>query len=168
MLQRKQLEQQKKTLDTGHNSAVNGKGGYKEQLATLATQISKIRQQIAATENSNEKAQLQAQESLLMSQQARTTQALASENNTYASLSASLVSRIANAKSNVNTVVDQDMTFGNNIETVSGSVNVNWVSIWEIMKIYSPIHPTIIVIVLALALLYLLNRMSWFPKVEII
>ncbi len=62
----------------------------------------------------------------------------------------------------------QDTQFTNNIETVNGVVSVNWVSNWEMAKIFSPVHPVIIIVVLVIALIWFLNRKAYLPKIEIV
>ncbi len=146
-----QLEKQKKDADAQHVSRVNA----------LQNQLAEIRVQISQAEGDSEKSVLRQREATLHYN-------LDQENKTYASKNSSLVAQIAQQKKNLEGNVKEDIQFGNNIETVTGSVNVNWVSCWEVMKIYSPIHPSIIIIVLVLVVLYFLNRKSYLPRIEVV
>ncbi|MEI6810624.1 MAG: hypothetical protein WCK60_01080 [Candidatus Nomurabacteria bacterium] len=53
----------------------------------------------------------------------------------------------------------QEDTFFDKIETVDGYVSINYVSVWEMVDIYSPINPIIILLVLAfITRIYFLNK----------
>ena len=41
----------------------------------------------------------------------------------------------------------QENNFFDNIETVNGNISINYISIWEVLDIYSPVNPFIILIV---------------------
>lgn len=146
-----QLEKQKKTADTAHTSRVVS---LQSDLAVVKVEISK--------------AQGDSEKSVLRQREAALQYSLDQENKTYAANNKSLVAQIDQQKKNLEGNVKQDIDFGNNIETVTGSVNVNWVSCWEIMKLYSPVHPTIIIVILVLIVLYFVNRKSWLPKIEVV
>lgn len=51
----------------------------------------------------------------------------------------------------------RDETLSAEVETVTGTINIQWVSIWQIIKIYVPIKPIIIGLIV-LVTLYLLFR----------
>lgn len=55
----------------------------------------------------------------------------------------------------------QEDTFFDKIETVDGYVSINYVSVWEMIDIYSPINPIIILFVLAF-----ITRMYFLSKKE--
>jgi hypothetical protein len=67
---------------------------------------------------------------------------------------------------NLANINKQDNQFADNIETVNGSVRITWISMWQMVKIFSPIHPTFIIIILGIVLGVFLNRKGKIPKVE--
>ncbi|PIW08098.1 hypothetical protein COW38_01475, partial [Candidatus Collierbacteria bacterium CG17_big_fil_post_rev_8_21_14_2_50_45_7] len=62
---------------------------------------------------------------------------------------------------NVNT---QDENFTENIETVEGRVDVKWISIWQMIKVFSPVSPEILVIVIIVIIWNILARLGYVPK----
>ncbi len=159
-----QLEKQKKDMDTQHASRA---ASLQSDLVGVRAQISAVVKKWEDSNSSSERAQLKKEESDLRQREASLSSSLSQENKTYTTNSNSLVAQIAQQKQNQDGNIKQDIQFGNNIETVTGSVNVNWVSYWEMAKIFSPVHPAIIIIILALGLLYFLNRKAYLPKIEI-
>jgi hypothetical protein len=73
---------------------------------------------------------------------------------------------IANSNNNLTNINKQDSQFTDNIETVNGSINVNWVSLWEIATIFSPISPVIIIIILIILIWIILKRSGFIPRIE--
>ena len=55
---------------------------------------------------------------------------------------------ISNASNNVTNINKQDDQLIDNVETVNGYVAIEWVSLWEMARIFSPIHPTLVIIIL--------------------
>ena len=65
-------------------------------------------------------------------------------------------------------IAQKYLSFNNNIETVSGYISVERISLWEMAKIFSPVSPIIIIIILVLVVWYLLKRKSVIPKIEFV
>lgn len=160
-----QLEKNKKDADAQHAARISS---IQSELISVQAQLVTTRQRISDTNSSSERAQLSAQESVLVQREATLKYNRDQENKTYASNNQIMQSRIDQAKKDLEGNKKQDVAFGNNIETVNGSINVNWISLWQMAKLFSPIHPTIIVIALILALWYFLNRKQYLPKIEIV
>ncbi len=91
-----------------------------------------------------------------------------SENKSYNSQNQNLTNSINQYKALITGIEKQDTQFANNIETVSGYISVNWISYWRVIKIFSPIHPSIILIVLAIVLWKVLGRFGIVPKIELV
>ena len=108
---------------------------------------------------------LRNQENSLIASETAEKQKLNAENNSYATKNSNLQNQIANAEQDLNNVNKQDNNFTNNIETVNGYVSASWVSLWGLAVIFSPIHPTFIIIILIIAIWYYLKRKNYIPKI---
>lgn len=159
------LEQQKKNLDAKHLQVINS---ITKELTSVKNQLAVVEQSLSQTNDVAQINVLYNQQSSLLTIQANLVNNKNIENSDYNSQNQSLVNQIGWAKNNVGQVQKQDTEFGNNIETVSGHVDVSWISMWSLAVLYSPIHPTIIIIVLALVLLFILNRKGYTPKIEFV
>lgn len=91
-----------------------------------------------------------------------------SENNSYNALLASNAAQMSEAKNNLAMNKDQDVAFADNIETVSGNLSVNWVSNWEIFKIYSPIAPGWVIAIVVVIALAIAHRKKYIPSIELV
>lgn len=160
-----ELENQKKNLISSHAQKVSS---LNKELAAIQEQLEIVRQAKVNTQNQDELFNLQNQENILLQQEANIKQRQASENNSYTSQLQSLNGQIKQYNDNLKNLNKQDEQFENNIETVSGYITIRWVSLWAMAKIFSPIHPTIIVIVIALLLVFYFNRKGFIPKIEIV
>ena len=156
------LQKQKENLDSAHNQSVNA---FNKELARIRSSLASVRINITEETDSAIIASLRNQENIFLSQEASQKQKLNTENSNYSTQSQNLVKQIANANSNLDNVNEQDNQFVNNIETVSGYVSVNWVSLWEMAKIFSPISPVIIIIVLIIIGWVFLRRKGYIPKI---
>lgn len=156
------LKAQLSTLNTSHTQTVNS---INKQLASIKSQLTSVRASIAVATDTNILASLRSQETLLMQQESTQNTKLANENKNYNTQKQNLDNQIANWDNNLTNVSNQDIQFTNNIETVNGYIRVNWVSYWELIKIFSPIHPTIIIIILIIIAGALLRHKRFIPKV---
>ena len=104
----------------------------------------------------------------LSNQIAQKKQQINTENSMYNTNNQNLNNQINIVNNQIQNIAKQDSNFTDNIETINGSIRVTWVSMWQLVKIFSPIHPTFIVIVLVLIVWYLLKRKNYIPKVELV
>jgi len=86
------------------------------------------------------------------------------ENSQYTAQNASLESQIKIQNTNLENVNTQDENFTENIETVEGRVDVKWISIWQMIKVFSPVSPEILVIVIIVIIWNILARLGYVPK----
>ncbi|MFA6475858.1 MAG: hypothetical protein WCV68_00430 [Candidatus Paceibacterota bacterium] len=144
------LQKQKDDLTASHTQKANA----------INIELARLRSELANTQSATEKSDL-------LNQQNIQNQKLSTENSNYAAQSKNLDARIANENSNLSNVNKQDDQFADNIETVNGYVAINWVSWWQLVKIYSPVSPVIIIIVLVIIAWILLRRKGYLPKIII-
>jgi hypothetical protein len=159
------LEQEKKNLDTEYTNRIST---LNRQLASTQAQLSNVRYKQTQTDDQSEYVALQSDEYNLIQQETNLKESIAFENRNYTSRSNMYASQINYAKQNVAAVDKQDTQFTNNIETVEGYVSVRWISLWEIAKVFSPIHPTLIIIIVIVGLIFFLNRRGYIPKIEFV
>ncbi len=107
-------------------------------------------------------------ENKLVQKESVQRQNIAQENASYEALRQNLESNIASSKTSLVDNTKQDVAFADNVETVNGSVSVRWVSYWEIADIYSPISPTIIIIVFVIGLWVYLKRKGVIPSLVLV
>lgn len=156
------LNTQLTNLTSVHNQTVTY---INQQLNSIKNQLTSLRANIAVTTDANVLVSLRNQETLLMQQQSTQNTKLDNENKTYQSQKTSLESQINSWNNNLTNVNKQDIAFANNIETVNGYVTVDWVSYWDMIKIYSPIHPTFIIIILIIIAIVLFRKNKRLPKI---
>lgn len=157
------LQNQKANLLTKHDQAL---ATINKELARLKTEITAVKTVINQTTDEAILVQLRIQENSLLKQETTQKQKLATENSTYTIQNQNLDNLINNSNNNLTNVNKQDDQFTNNIETVNGYVKVDWVNLWQMAKLFSPIHPTIVVIILVIILWIFSKRKGYIPRVE--
>ena len=95
-------------------------------------------------------------------------QQITAENYTYTTNNQSIKNQINNVNNQLQNVAKQDSNFIDNIETVNGSIRIEWITLWQLIKVFSPIHPTIIIIILVIVIWYFLKRKNYIPVLELI
>ena len=155
------LKSQKASLDDKHTRTV---ATINRDLLSIQSQIIVVRQLIATTTDQNQMSALRSQESNLANRESALKQNLSAENYTYSVQSTNLANQISNQNNNLTNITKVDTQFTNNIETVNGNISVNWVSLWELATIFSPISPVIIIIILAIILWIYLGKIGIAPK----
>ncbi len=108
----------------------------KQADASLAD--AKAQRQRLITAHANKVAYLQAQIQSMPDQAASFTQQLAAENATYAAQLNSADANIKYAQDWQKAVQTQDQTLLDNVATVTGTVSIQWISMWETVQLYLP------------------------------
>jgi hypothetical protein len=159
------LEKERASEIANHNQKVNS---FNRQIASVQTQIRNLRAQQEQTDSEDVYTALQAQISQLSAQEASLMRQLENENYSYSSKISRILTEINYSKQNVSYLEKEDTQFENTIETVNGYISVNWISYWDMAVLISPVHPCIILTLLALIVLIVLYRKGYIPKVELI
>lgn len=157
------LTSQRETLVSNHTKEVNS---LNKELVRINGDLAKVRANIALLKPNEINVSYSQQEASLVEQQTNQTQNIYQENKNYLIKKQNLDNLINNANANLGSANKQDDKFTDNIETVNGYVNVEWVSLWEMAVIFSPIHPTWIIIILIIAPFVIFRKRM--PKVEIV
>lgn len=156
------LKNQKSALDTKHTQAVSS---INKELTRIRAELVAVRAVIAVTTDPDVLISLRNQETSLVSQETSQKKLLNTENSNYKTQNQNLENSINNANNNLTNINEVDSQFTDNIETVSGHISVNWVSLWAMAKIFSPIHPTLVIIILVIAIRFYLKRKGHIPKI---
>ncbi len=98
-----------------------------------------------------------------MSEESQTKQKISTENANYQNQNKSLSEQISNTKNTIKDISTQDKQFTENVETVNGSVSIQWISIWQLTQIFSPIHPVLIIAILLIVIWYILRKKNKVP-----
>lgn len=157
-----ELNNQLASLEKSHTQNVSA---INKQLNSIKSQLVSIRANIATTNDPSIITSLRSQETLLLQQEATQNTKLYNENKSYNTQKQNLNNEISAWNDNLTYIGNQDMQFTNNIETVNGYVSVSWISHWELIKIFSPIHPTLIIIILIIISFLSLRHKRFIPKV---
>ncbi len=115
-------------LVTAHTSAV---GVLQSQIDAATRQLSNLQEETPSAEVT---AQIQVVSDNLASLQAR----LASENNSYTTQLAAADAQIKYGQDWQKAVKTQDQALLDNVATVSGTVSLRWISLWELALLYLP------------------------------
>jgi hypothetical protein len=158
------LQAQKTSLDAKHAQTLNY---INTEIARIRAELALIRTAIVGATNLEVLATLRSRESSYVRQETTQQQLLTSENSSYAIKSQNLESLINNENGNLTDVNKKDSQFIDNIETVNGYISVNWTSLWEMTRIFSPIPPILIVVILIIIIIFCLGRYNRIPKIEL-
>ncbi len=157
------LQDQKTSLETKHIQTVTA---INKELTRIKAELVAVRAVIATTTEPLVLDSFVSQENSLVKQENTQKQKLVIENNSYIAQSQSLENSINDANNGLINVNNQDSQFTDTIETVNGSVSVDWISLWEMADIFSPISPFIIIIILVIIIIMYLKRRGSIPRVE--
>lgn len=159
------LAAEKSALTTQHAvrlAAIN------KDLAATEAQLVIVREKISKEKSKTALADLKKQESALVATETSLMQSRDRENTSYAYESARIQNEIQNANDGLTQVKKQDVQFGNTVETVSGTISVRWVTLWDMAKTVSPIHPSIIIALLVLMLWRYLYKRGTIPAFQLV
>jgi hypothetical protein len=159
-----ELQKGQKDLTAKHTQTV---GSLQKQITDTQNQLAQVRAAIATTSDPNTLNNLRNQEYTLSQQEISLRQNLNSENATYATGNQNFKDQISNVNAQLANIKKQDVQFSDNIETVDGYISINWISLWDMAKIFSPIYPGIIIAVLVLLAWYYLARKNFLPTIEL-
>ena len=165
------------TVNVSSENLLGQKQSIEEQMQSATSTLANLqKQKTALTARHNQTlASMNAELTILESQVPYPTNAVLiqkekidSENRSYSLQNQNLTNSIDQYKALITGIEKQDTKFANNIETVNGYISVSWVSLWQMAKILSPIHPSIVLIILILVLWKVLSLSRVVPKIELI
>lgn len=155
------LQQQKESLQTKHAQSV---ASINKELSSIRSQLSEVRKTIEGTQDQDTLNSLRSQENTLVTREATQKQKLNTENNSYSVENTNLDNQIKNQNTNLLNVNKQDTKFSDNIETVDGYISVNWISVWEMIRAFSPIAPEILIALIVIIFWIILAKLNYVPK----
>jgi hypothetical protein len=104
----------------------------------------------------------------LSNQISQLNQKLSYENSNYNANNLNLKNKLNNVNNELKNIEKQDSVFTENVETVNGSIRINWISLWELSEIFLPVSPVVLIIIALLILGFFLKRKNYLPKIEFI
>lgn len=155
-----ELQEELKTLSAKHTQTV---ATLKKELTTIQKQLADTRTLISKTTDSSLLTNLYLQESYEQTGENQAKQRINSENTQYANQKNALDQAISGNKGTLQSIANQDQKFTENIETVNGSVNIQWINSWQLAKTFSPIHPIFIIAILFIIIWYILRKTNKVP-----
>ena len=160
-----QLQESQSTLIKKHNQTITT---LKSELAATQKKIAMVNNNIATylptpSGDTGYLAEQNTQLTIYLNEEAQIKQKIDNENTNYQNQNKMLVDKIASTNNTIKDINTQDKKFTENIETVNGSISMQWISVWQLMKIFSPIHPIIIILVLVIILWYILKKLRIAP-----
>ncbi len=159
------LEKQQKDLTAKHTQTINK---LQADMTNYTNQLIYVRSLISSTYDEALLNSLRIQETNLSQSIDSLKQSINSENSNFNTNNQNLKYEIESMNKQLKYIAEQNTNFTNNIETVNGSISVQWVSLWKLVKILSPVSPVIIIIILVIIILYLLKRKNYIPKIEFV
>ena len=127
------LEQERAALVSRHEAIVNS---LRRQLNATAKNISALKLETATTTERQQ--EIAASLAQLSVRQSQLKKALAQENYQYGNNLKSLDARLKEMDYQLEALGQQDSALTENVETVQGSVSVQWIGIWETFTLYVP------------------------------
>jgi len=162
-----ELEASKASLDSAHTQRTSA---LKNQIASIQSQIDAIYRNMPAADSASDSeiSAFQDQANALTQNIAQLRIAQTAENKSYTSKNNSILSEINDYNGNLTDIAEDDSDFMTDIETVNGTVYVHWISVWNIMKTFSPIPIGFEIAILTVIIWYVLKRKKYIPKVELV
>jgi hypothetical protein len=158
-------EDQKKTQDAAHTKKL---ASINAEINSVQNQLADVRATITYTQDETQLASLRSQEASLVSRSNVLKNSRDNENTIYGNQNQTTVYYINQAKARIGQVTQQDTQFNNNVETVQGYVAIDWINLWTLLVLLSPVHPILIIIVLVILLFWFLHRKGYTPKFEFV
>ncbi|PIR44461.1 MAG: hypothetical protein COV10_04375 [Candidatus Vogelbacteria bacterium CG10_big_fil_rev_8_21_14_0_10_51_16] len=159
------LQLQKQTLANAHAGT---SATYQRELASVLAQLVSVRESIRTAQTSQQRALFEIQETTLVARESTLRQNIDSENKTYAIKSADLANQIASAEKGLTNLGQQDTDLMNKVATVTGSIDIAWVSLWAMAVLISPLHPAWIILIVLLLLWWLGRLAGLLPRIELV
>ncbi len=141
------LESALATLTKEHNTRISD---LQKQLNGVVASINRLRREVTTSTVRQE--EIKRDISRLSAVQQKLQRQMTDENESYDSQKFYLDEKIKNAKSEISDLAEQDQNLQDTVETVQGTIEVEWVSIFEIITLYVPYYWAWIISFCAIAL----------------
>lgn len=159
------LETQKKVLEAQYSQRV---GTLTKKIQQVNTQLSQVRSKLNSEEDENTRVALHSEEAAFITQLNKLKKEKDLENKTYTASHNEILLQIDDAKNTVGNYIQEDSAFMDDIETVEGEIYISKVGFWELARIFSPVHPIILIVFGVMIAWIVLIRFGLMPKIEFI
>lgn len=150
------LRQDKRDLDRSYSKKITL---INSQIITIQDQINDLRTELLTipADDPNED-RIKSLLAVLATQVVSLQNQLTVENRDYTANNNALVSRINATDQALENLAKEDVYFANNIETVNGYINVQWVNLWRLVEAFSPTPMWVNVVILVLIAWWFIER----------
>ena len=149
--QKQTIEQQKKNMEETATQLKQGRNqlnsSHKLIVASIQSKIDRIEKDLTAlkikldvTSDPAKREALKAQEKDLLTEKAGRENELSNENSIYTKKFNSLNVQISDNEVALASLTKQDQDLIDTVATVRGTIYLNWISIWEVVRLYVPIN----------------------------
>jgi len=149
--QKQTIEQQKKNMEETATQLKQGRNqlnsSHKLIVASIQSKIDRIEKDLTAlkikldvTSDPAKREALKAQEKDLLTEKAGRENELSNENSIYTKKFNSLNVQIRDNEVALASLTKQDQDLIDTVATVRGTIYLNWISIWEVVRLYVPIN----------------------------
>lgn len=169
-------DQARTALTTVKDEQAALKKAHTARVASLNTRIGAVQKSLSSirinlsntTPSSEEHNTLVQSENTLIAEENTLRSQLQSQNSDYSNKNSALADQVTMYEDTLKGLDNDEEEFADKVETVEGTVTAQFTSWWGIFKEFSPVHPTIIVIILALVLFRVLQRIRVLPIIRFV
>ncbi len=140
--QKLSIEEQQKQADTALSNYTTARqqivSAHASTVKSYQAKIDADTQQLASLRAQEQTPEVQSQIQAVSQDLASYKQRLANENTSYASQLKNADANIKNAQDWQKAVKTQDTAFLDNVATVTGTVSVQWIGLWDMIRLYLP------------------------------
>lgn len=159
------LQAQQKSLSANHSARIKS---IQESITNYSYQLSLLQKNLeGATTTGPENIRMIQEKNNIENILRNLNTQLSQENTNYENQKNILKSQINQVSGQLGNLKTQDTQLMQQVETVTGTISINWVSIWDMVKLYVPLPPVVIIIILALVAWYILVRKNVIPMIAI-
>ena len=151
------LEKDRQLLISRHQANVNY---YQRQLNATNKNISTLKMEVATTTAREQEIAVSLAQ--LSAKQRQLEKALAQENNQYGNDLNYLDVRLKEAEYQLESLVGQDQALNETVETVQGSISIQWIGLFEIITLYVPISWLVVIFGAVIVVYFLFGRRQSF------
>jgi len=149
------LKTEKNKLVTAHQNKI---AGLNSQLNAITTELNNIETQLMVVTDPVTREQLLIRRTQLLANKDQAQKAIVSENNNYAGRLESYNGQIKSYELSLENINKQDQKLLDTVATVRGTISINWISVNNIIEIYTHINIATIIFIIAAIIAYIIYR----------
>ena len=128
------------------------------QVESDNNQLANIRARLEVTSDYNLRMELIRQQNILLVDKQTLEASLVNKKTIYTNQINTLNAQIRNNEAMLNSNLNEDQQLIDNVATVQGTISLSWISVWEILEIYSPINLIALIFIVVALITYWWHR----------